>query len=837
MQEDIIRSVLDGKDTLALLPTGGGKSICFQVPAMAKDGICLVISPLIALMKDQVENLRRKSITAFSIFSGMTRKEVINTLELTANSNCKFLYVSPERLETKLFLEYLPILDIKLIAVDESHCISQWGYDFRPPYLRIKNLREQLPGVPVLALTASATPAVQDDICEKLGLVKPAIFRQSFARPNLSYSVFKVESKLNRILDILRKVNGSGIVYCRSRKRTKEISDLLLMHGIKADFYHAGLSQEQRNQKQEDWIQDRTRIIACTNAFGMGIDKPTVRIVVHADVPDCLENYYQEAGRAGRDGLKSYAALLYDKNDIDDLRELPVSRYPPLDTIRKMYSELMNFLQIPSGSGEGQYFNFDLPAFIRQKRFDTQQTIACFKTLQVISEALSNASVPVLLMDIKGDLSGIAAPGTSNPTLEERMKKIGIPFTPAKMPVELLTLSNQPGVRLRATVLEFGPILVSKILGLNDTQEGVVSMIFKYCDDNKLPLVDLKDFIRVLQFVSNEGKVSIEKDYGKISTTSTGTILRKVIELQQQGADLFFGEPSFDVNDLMRISDDGRGVISVLRVTDMQTRPKLFSTFMLSLLAELYATLPEEGDMEKPKLVLFIDEAHLVFQEATSALLQQIETIIKLIRSKGVGIFFCTQNPQDIPASVLAQLGLKVQHALRAFTAADRKVIKQAAENYPETSFYQVDDLLTQLGIGEAFVTGLNEKGIPTPLIHTLLVSPSTRMDVLTDTEISTLVGSSRLASKYANTVDGETAYEILNEKLSKSTEAEEEEEVKPAKRTTAKAEKSTLETILDSSVTKQVGRTAASVITRGLLGALGLGGRTSKKKKSTSWF
>jgi ATP-dependent DNA helicase RecQ len=234
----------------------------------------------------------------------------------------------------------------------------------------------------VLALTASATPAVQNDICEKLGFVNPAIFRQSFARPNLSYSVFKVESKLNRILDIVRKVNGSGIVYCRSRKRTKEISDLLLMHGIKADFYHAGLTQEQRNQKQEDWIQDRTRIIACTNAFGMGIDKPTVRIVVHADVPDCLENYYQEAGRAGRDGLKSYAALLYDKKDIDDLRALPTSRYPPLETIRKVYSDLMNFLQIPSASGEGQYFSFDLSEFIKQKKFDTQQTIACFKTLE-----------------------------------------------------------------------------------------------------------------------------------------------------------------------------------------------------------------------------------------------------------------------------------------------------------------------------------------------------------------------------------------------------------------------------------------------------------------------
>ncbi len=242
-----------------------------------------------------------------------------------------------------------------------------------------------------------------------------------------------------------------------------------------------------------------------------------------------------------------------------------------------------------------------------------------------------------------------------------------------------------------------------KFLRLNDTQEGVVSMIFKYCDDQRLPLVDLKDFIKILQYTGNEGKKEIEKEYGKISTSTTGTILRKVIELQQQGADIFFGEPSFEVDDLMHIADDGRGMISVLRVTDMQNRPKLFSTFMLSLLAELYGSLPEEGDLDKPKLVLFIDEAHLVFQEATDALLQQILTVIKLIRSKGVGIFFCTQNPQDIPAGVLAQLGLKVQHALRAFTAADRKTIKQAAQNYPETTFYDVDELMTQLGTGEAF--------------------------------------------------------------------------------------------------------------------------------------
>ncbi len=459
------------------------------------------------------------------------------------------------------------------------------------------------------------------------------------------------------------------------------------------------------------------------------------------------------------------------------------------------------------------------------------------KTLQVIAEGLSNASVPVLLMDIKGDLSGIAAAGTENEKIRERISKTGGNFSPAAYPVELLTLSNEKGVRLRATVTEFGPILLSKILGLNTTQEGVVAMIFKYCDDNGMPLLDLKDFIKVLQYVSNDGKSVIEKDYGKISTSTTGTILRKVIELQQQGADTFFGEPSFEIDDLLRISDDGRGMISVLRVTDMQSKPKLFSTFMLSLLAELYATLPEEGDMEKPKFIMIIDEAHLVFQEATEALLQQIETVIKLIRSKGVGIFFCTQNPQDIPASVLSQLGLKVQHALRAFTAADRKTIRQAAENYPETTFYDVDELLTQLGIGEAFITILNEKGIPTPLVHTMLVPPQSRMDVLSDSEIETLVNKSKLAKKYAETDDTESAYEILNAKLEEAaarSEVREEE-----KKTSRRPQKSTIEKVLDNSVTRQIGRTAANVITRSLLGALGLGGRSStrKRKNSSSWF
>lgn len=446
------------------------------------------------------------------------------------------------------------------------------------------------------------------------------------------------------------------------------------------------------------------------------------------------------------------------------------------------------------------------------------------KTLQVLAEGLSNASVPVLLMDIKGDLSGIAAKGAINDKLTERMNVIGGEFIPAAFPVELLTISNENGTRVRATVSEFGPILLAKILGLNDTQEGVVSLIFKYCDDHKLPLLDLKDFIKMLQYISNEGKKEIEKEYGKVSTTTTGTILRKIIELQQQGADLFFGEPSFEVDDLMRVSNDGRGIVSILRVTDMQSRPKLFSTFMLSLLAELYSTLPEEGDLDKPKLIIFIDEAHLVFQEATTALLQQILTVIKLIRSKGVGIFFCTQNPQDIPAGVLAQLGLKIQHALRAFTANDRKAIKQAAENYPETTFYNVDELMTQLGTGEAFITLLNEKGIPTPIVHTMLVPPASRMDILSEGEIVDVVNKSAIKKKYAENIDSESAYEILTAKLERAAQAVEQPAEKPKNQ---KPEKSMTEKVLDNSITRQVLRTAATMITRNLLGAIKFGSKS----------
>lgn len=364
------------------MPTGGGKSLCYQVPTLATEGMCLVISPLIALMKDQVENLRKKGITAFAIYAGMQRKEVINILKTAGNSNCRFLYVSPERLETNLFKEYLPALQVTLIAVDEAHCISQWGYDFRPPYLRIAQLREELPGVPVLALTASATPDVQQDICNKLSFRKQQVFRQSFARPNLSYSVFKVDSKINKLVEILTNVPGSSIVYCRSRRGTKEIAEQLLSYNIQADYYHAGLNAEERGRKQDAWIKNNTRTIVCTNAFGMGIDKPDVRAVVHYDMPDCLENYYQEAGRAGRDGKKSYAVLLYSHEEPTELQKQTALRFPPIETIREVYQAIANYLQLPAGSGEGLYFDFDVVDFARKFALPVQVVLNVIKTLE-----------------------------------------------------------------------------------------------------------------------------------------------------------------------------------------------------------------------------------------------------------------------------------------------------------------------------------------------------------------------------------------------------------------------------------------------------------------------
>ncbi len=381
-QEDIIQSVLSNRDTLALLPTGGGKSICFQVPAILKEGLCLVISPLIALMRDQVDALLEKNIPAVALHSGMTYYEVQTVLRQATHGDFTFLYLSPERLQSSLFKEYLPALNIGLVVVDEAHCISQWGYDFRPPYLRIADLRDELPGVSIVALTASATPIVQEDIMRQLKFTDGAIFRQSFERPNISYSCFGVDSRINKLLNILNKVPGTAIVYCSNRKQTKELAQVLNQQKIDADFYHAGLTQPVRDEKQQAWIQNKIRVMVCTNAFGMGIDKPDVRTVIHYDTPDCLENYYQEAGRAGRDGKKAYAVLLYQQENLAALKEMPDKRFPPIPEIKRIYQALADYLQIPVGIGEGQYYDFNLAEFVSNFKLNNLLVINTLKVLE-----------------------------------------------------------------------------------------------------------------------------------------------------------------------------------------------------------------------------------------------------------------------------------------------------------------------------------------------------------------------------------------------------------------------------------------------------------------------
>ncbi|MDR0824370.1 MAG: RecQ family ATP-dependent DNA helicase [Prevotella sp.] len=363
LQEDIIHSVSEGKDTLGLMPTGGGKSLTFQVPAMAMEGLCLVVTPLIALMKDQVDNLRDRGIKALSVYSGMTRQEIITTLENAVFGDFKFLYVSPERLATQLFLSKLKAMNICLLVVDESHCISQWGYDFRPSYLKIADIRRHIPDVPVLALTATATPDVIDDIQEQLRFRRKNVFRKSFERKNLAYIVRGTEGKLDELVRILKKMKGSTIIYVRSRQRTKETSDLLLQNGLSSDFYHAGLSGADKTRKQNAWKNNETRVIVCTNAFGMGIDKPDVRLVIHTDLPNSIEEYFQEAGRAGRDGEKAYALILYDKNDSKKLEKRVRDEFPDREFIYHVYDSLAYFFQVAEGYGMGMTFDFNIRQF------------------------------------------------------------------------------------------------------------------------------------------------------------------------------------------------------------------------------------------------------------------------------------------------------------------------------------------------------------------------------------------------------------------------------------------------------------------------------------------
>ncbi|MGC4022813.1 MAG: DUF853 family protein [Cyclobacteriaceae bacterium] len=448
------------------------------------------------------------------------------------------------------------------------------------------------------------------------------------------------------------------------------------------------------------------------------------------------------------------------------------------------------------------------------------------RTLQLIAEQLSSAGVSVFMPDMKGDLSGFAKEGASNDKIEERAKALGVKYSPSGFPVEIYSLSGKLGAQMRATVTEFGPVLLSKILELNEVQSGVLMILFKYADDKKLPIVDLNDLKKALNYLSDgAGAVEIKDSYGKISSATASTILRKIVALEQQGVSQIFGETSFDIQDLFE-KVDGRGLISLLNVSDVQSQPMIFSTFMLSLLAEIYQKLPEAGDLDKPKLVFFLDEAHLLFNDAPKAFMDQIEQVIRLIRSKGVGIFFCTQMTQDVPSTVLGQLGNRVHHVIRAFTPNDVKDLKETIKTFPKSEFYDLEKQFTQLGIGQAFVTVLDEKGVPTETVVTHLAPPSSYMGPLTDSEYKSQLENSEFYKKYKDTVDPRSAFEILNERIQSNQEQEETTQA-PKSRKTA-SEKSTFEQVLSSPITKQVGKE----IVRGVFGML-FGSTTTRRRRS----
>lgn len=444
------------------------------------------------------------------------------------------------------------------------------------------------------------------------------------------------------------------------------------------------------------------------------------------------------------------------------------------------------------------------------------------RTLQLLAEQLSAAGVSVFMPDMKGDVSGMAKEGILNDKIKERASALGVTYSATGYPVELYSLSGKLGAQMRATITEFGPVLLSKVLELNEVQSGVLMILFKYADDKELPIVDLNDLKKVLNYLTEgAGATEIKADYGKISSATASTILRKIVALEQQGVDQLFGEKSFDIDDLFE-KVDGRGVISLLNVADVQSQPAIFSTFMLALLAELYQSLPEAGDLDKPKLVFFFDEAHLLFKDAPKAFMDQIDQIIRLIRSKGVGVFFCTQVTQDVPANVLAQLGNRVHHVIRAFTPNDVKALKETIKTFPRSEYYDMEQQFTQLGTGQAFITVLNEKGIPTETVVTHLTPPASFMGPLSSDEYQLHLNSSDMYKKYKETVDPRSAFEMLDEKMQAARKEEEkQEEIKQEEKTSSRAstrkEKSTLDEVLASPVTKQIGRE----LVRGVFGML----------------
>jgi len=458
------------------------------------------------------------------------------------------------------------------------------------------------------------------------------------------------------------------------------------------------------------------------------------------------------------------------------------------------------------------------------------------KTLQLLAEQLSAQGVPVFVADLKGDLSGLAMPGTANPRIDERASSMGYDWRAAGVPVEFVSLTGRLGVQLRATVSSFGPLLLGKVLALNETQTSVLALVFKFCDDQGLPLLDFPDLRAVLQYLnSDEGKPALA-EYGGMSSATVGVLLRKMVELEAQGAEAFFGEPEFDVRDLLTVTGDGRGVVTCLELADVQDRPRLFSTFMMWLLAELYHQLPEAGDLPKPKLVFFFDEAHLLFDDAPKAFLEQVEQVVRMIRSKGVGVYFVTQTPKDVPGDVLAQLGHRVQHALRAHTPDDDKALRATVRTFPKTDFYDLEETLTTLGIGEAVVTALNPRGVPTPVVATRLIPPASRMAPLTSEELQADIRSSDLLAEYGQSVDRDSAREMLARRMEKTAAMEAPAApAAPEKPTRASKTSKVLGGALLGSLAATVGRTVGRELVRGVFGLLGAK-PPRKRRRTTRW-
>ncbi|MDH4092952.1 MAG: DUF853 domain-containing protein [Cyclobacteriaceae bacterium] len=496
-----------------------------------------------------------------------------------------------------------------------------------------------------------------------------------------------------------------------------------------------------------------------------------------------------------------------------------------VESINKSYTTPLPAIYLGAGIFEGEIIadakvNLPLRMMNRHGLVTGATGSGKTRTLQLMAEQLSAAGVPVFMPDMKGDLSGIAKEGTANDRINERASALGIKYSPSNFPVELYSLSGKLGAQMRATVTEFGPALLSKILELNDTQTGVLNILFKYSDDKKLPIVDFNDMKKVLNYLTEgPGAAEIKGDYGKISSASASTILRKIVSLEQQGVNQIFGETSFDIDDLFD-KVDGRGVISLLNVSDIQSQPAIFSTFMLALLAEIYERLPEAGDLDKPKLIFFLDEAHLLFKDAPKAFMDQIDQVMRLIRSKGVGVFFCTQLTQDVPASVLSQLGNRVHHVIRAFTPNDAKALRETVKTFPKSQFYDIEKQFTQLGTGQAFITVLNEKGIPTETVVTHLAPPASVMGPISESEYNKLLETSDIFRKYKDAVDPQSAYEMLEARMKlQQAEALKEAEIKEEKKQTAstRKEKSTFDEVISSPIAKQMGRE----LVRGVFGVL----------------